>query len=77
MILIQGVRPHFEKCCKSGSCYKDSGYYFSSSPSQTCSGISKRLKTFRSGVSVMNIKLASSVSRLQEAEIKERHRSGD
>lgn len=70
MILIQEGGPHFKKCCKSVSCYKDSGYYFSSSSSQTCSGISKRLKTFRAGVSVMNIKFASSVSRLQEAEIK-------
>lgn len=70
MILIQKGGSHFKKCYKSVSCYKDSGYYFSSFPSWTCSGISKRLKAFRAGVSIMNIKLTSSVSRLLEAEVK-------
>lgn len=70
MILIQEEGPQFKKCCKFVSCYKDSGYYFSSSPSQTSSDISKRLKAFRAGVSVMNIKFTSSLSRLHEAKIK-------
>lgn len=70
MILIQEGRPRFKKCCKSVSCYKDSGYYFSSSHRQTCSDISKRLKAFRTAISVMNIKFTSSVSRLHEEEIK-------
>lgn len=70
MILIQEGGPHFKKCCKSLSCYKDSGNYFSSSPKQTCSDISKRLKAFTAGISIMDIKFLSSVSRLREAVIK-------
>lgn len=48
----------------------DSGNYFSSSPKQTCSDISKRLKAFIAGISIMDIKFTSSVSRLHEAVIK-------
>ena len=54
MILIQEGRPHFKKR-KSLSCYKDSGNYFSTSPKQTCSDISKRLKAFIAGISIMDI----------------------
>lgn len=42
--------PHFKRCCKSVSRDNDSDCYSSSSYSQTCSDMRKRLKAFRAGV---------------------------